>query len=118
MHHAGAVVIDIEQSGKAQIGGHFLVLLNEERPVSAHRRGGRTRRGRLLERGMRAKREISLVESRRLAMWHPISTAPYDHDLQLAVIDRDGEHVLVFACRRSGTATWIDALTTRRIGAG
>jgi hypothetical protein len=48
-------------------------------------------------------------------MWQPISTAPYDHDLELAVIDRDGEHVLVFPCRRKGADSWIDALTGRII---
>jgi hypothetical protein len=48
-------------------------------------------------------------------MWLPISTAPYDHDLELAIIDNAGEHVLVFACRRTGTDTWIDAVTRRRI---
>jgi hypothetical protein len=29
-------------------------------------------------------------------MWHPISTAPYDRDLELPVIDQDGEHTLSF----------------------
>ena len=31
-------------------------------------------------------------------MWQPISTAPYDRNLELAVIDHGGEHVLVFPC--------------------
>ena len=48
-------------------------------------------------------------------MWQPISTAPYDLDVELAVIDRDGEHVLIFPCRRKGTDSWIDALTGRII---
>jgi hypothetical protein len=48
-------------------------------------------------------------------MWQTISTAPYDRDLELAVIDHDGEHVLVFACRRTGADTWLDTLTGRRI---
>jgi hypothetical protein len=30
----------------------------------------------------------------------PISIAPFDRDLELAVIDRDGPHALVFPCRR------------------
>jgi hypothetical protein len=47
--------------------------------------------------------------------WYPISTAPYDRDLELAAIDRLGEHLLVFSCRRTGTDTWIDILTRRRI---
>jgi hypothetical protein len=32
--------------------------------------------------------------------WHPITTAPYDMDLALAVIDAEGVHALVFPCRR------------------
>lgn len=48
-------------------------------------------------------------------MWQPASTAPYDRDLELAVIDRAGEHALVFACRRTGADMWIDALTGRLI---
>lgn len=34
------------------------------------------------------------------AMWKPIPSAPFGRDLELAVIDEDGEHALVFACRR------------------
>jgi len=48
-------------------------------------------------------------------MWQPISTAPDNYDLELAVIDRSGEHALIFPCRRIGADTWIDALTGRRI---
>ena len=33
-------------------------------------------------------------------MWQPISTAPFEHDLELAVFDSDGPHALVFPCRR------------------
>jgi hypothetical protein len=33
--------------------------------------------------------------------WKPISTAPFDRDLELAVIDTDGPHALVFPCRRT-----------------
>jgi hypothetical protein len=32
--------------------------------------------------------------------WHPISRAPFDCDLELAVIDKDEPHALVFPCRR------------------
>lgn len=38
-----------------------------------------------------------------------------ERDLQLAVIDRAGEHALVFACRRTGKDAWIDALTGRLV---
>ena len=32
--------------------------------------------------------------------WRAIATAPFERDLQLAVIERDGVHSLVFPCRR------------------
>jgi hypothetical protein len=34
-------------------------------------------------------------------MWKPVAEAPFDQNLQLAVINRDGTHPLVFACRRT-----------------
>jgi hypothetical protein len=36
-------------------------------------------------------------------MWQPVSTAPRGRDIELAVIDLDETHVLVFPCRRSDT---------------
>jgi hypothetical protein len=33
--------------------------------------------------------------------WQPIATAPFESDLQLAVIDVSGTHALVFPCRRA-----------------
>jgi hypothetical protein len=47
-------------------------------------------------------------------MWQPISTAPYNRDLQLAVIDEDGEHTLVFPCRRTSNG-WIKATNKQLI---
>jgi hypothetical protein len=48
-------------------------------------------------------------------MWRPISTAPFDRDLELAVHDKDGHHALVFPCRRipggwmhADSKRWID----------
>jgi hypothetical protein len=32
--------------------------------------------------------------------WQTIETAPVNHDLELAVIDSEGIHALVFPCRR------------------
>ena len=58
------------------------------------------------------RQRLSVYGSR---MWEPVVTAPYDRDLELAVIDRSGEHALVFPCRRTGTDTWVDVLTKRRI---
>ena len=47
-------------------------------------------------------------------MWRSISTAPFDRDLVLAVLDKDGEHPLVFRCRRVPHG-WINAETKRQI---
>jgi hypothetical protein len=34
-------------------------------------------------------------------MWLPIHTAPFDAEIELAVIDRGGPHALVFPCRQA-----------------
>jgi hypothetical protein len=47
-------------------------------------------------------------------MWQPISSAPYDLDLELAVIDEDGPHALVLLCHRVLDG-WINAETNWRI---
>jgi hypothetical protein len=46
--------------------------------------------------------------------WQPISTAPFDCDIELAVIDYQGTHALVFPCRRI-LGGWIDTETKKRI---
>ena len=35
-----------------------------------------------------------------MCTWQPIATAPFDRDLELAVINGSGVHMLVFPCRR------------------
>ena len=47
-------------------------------------------------------------------MWESITTAPYDGDLELAVIDDEGEHCLVFPSRRI-LGGWVNADTGLRI---
>jgi hypothetical protein len=47
-------------------------------------------------------------------MWLPISTAPLDHSLKLAVIDDSGTHALIFPCRRA-TIGWVNAATGQRV---
>jgi hypothetical protein len=42
--------------------------------------------------------------------WKPASTAPFDADLELAVIDEEGVHALVFPCRRV-LGGWMNART-------
>ena len=48
-------------------------------------------------------------------MWQPISTAPYERDLELAVMDKDEPHALVFPCRRVAGG-WINAELRKWIG--
>jgi hypothetical protein len=47
-------------------------------------------------------------------MWQPISTAPFSRDLELAVLDQDGPHALVFACRRI-VGGWMNTDTKERL---
>jgi hypothetical protein len=47
-------------------------------------------------------------------MWNSIATAPFDRDLELAVIDADGAHALVFACRRTADG-WMNTRTRERV---
>ena len=47
-------------------------------------------------------------------MWRPIATAPMDGDLELAVLDEDGPHALVFACHRT-PGGWANARTHEHI---
>jgi hypothetical protein len=51
--------------------------------------------------------------------WQPISTAPFDCDLQLAVISGDGVHALIFPCRqipgawvKAGKREWVEVQPT------
>ena len=48
------------------------------------------------------------------AVWEPISRAPYDRDLELAVVEKGHVHPLVFACRRIPDG-WIRASTSERV---
>nr|WP_246709447.1 hypothetical protein [Bradyrhizobium sp. 6(2017)] len=47
-------------------------------------------------------------------MWEDISTAPFDRELELAVVERDSLHALVFACCRIFCG-WINAQTKQRV---
>jgi hypothetical protein len=42
--------------------------------------------------------------------WWAIASAPFDRDLELAVIEASGMHTLVFPCRRV-LRGWVDART-------
>lgn len=47
-------------------------------------------------------------------MWQPAATAPFDREIELAVIDEHGEHALIFACRRVADG-WIRGKTRERL---
>ena len=66
-------------------------------------------------RGSNLNQSAGFAEADTLIMeWQRIATAPFDRDLELAVIDYDGVHALVFPCRRI-LGSWIKAETTQRI---
>ncbi len=46
--------------------------------------------------------------------WKPIIIAPFDRDLEVAVIDYAGIHALAFPCRRH-LHGWIDSQTKKLI---
>ena len=48
------------------------------------------------------------------AEWRPASAAPFDRDLELAVLDWEGSHALIFPCRRI-IGGWLDAETKEQI---
>ncbi|MCC8969425.1 hypothetical protein H8B01_02910 [Bradyrhizobium sp. Cham227] len=48
-------------------------------------------------------------------MWMPIETAPFDRDLELAVIEAKGDiYSLIFLCRRDHNG-WIKTATGRAV---
>src|SRR6516225_6751111 len=44
-----------------------------------------------------------------LSLWHPISTAPNNHDLELKVLNGASPVVLPFPCRQTNVSEWINA---------
>lgn len=46
--------------------------------------------------------------------WKAIDTAPFDRDVELAVIDAAGVHALAFPCRRV-FGGWVNAQTKKRL---
>jgi hypothetical protein len=47
--------------------------------------------------------------------WLKIQTAPFERDLEVAVIDSDGTHCVVFPCRRILGGGWVNSLTERPV---
>jgi hypothetical protein len=46
--------------------------------------------------------------------WQPIDTAPFDRDVELAVINGEGPHALIFPCRRM-VGGWINAESKKQL---
>jgi hypothetical protein len=46
--------------------------------------------------------------------WQDIDSAPIGEDLELAVINGDGVHALIFPCRRMDDR-WIDSRTSKSV---
>lgn len=46
--------------------------------------------------------------------WETISTAPFDRDLELAVVEEGRVYPLVFACRRTARG-WVKIPTMERV---
>ncbi len=46
--------------------------------------------------------------------WHPIATAPFNRDLEVAVMEGSDVHTLVVSCRRAPQG-WVSAATGKRI---
>ena len=49
-----------------------------------------------------------------MKQWQPITGAPFDREIELAVIDYDGAHALVFPCRRI-LGGWVNADSKQRV---
>jgi hypothetical protein len=47
--------------------------------------------------------------------WKLIDTAPFNRDLELAVVDSKGTHVVAFPCRRLTDNGWIDVETNNQV---
>jgi len=54
------------------------------------------------------------VTDRFIMDWKLIDTAPFDREVEVAVIDGAGVHALTFPCRRI-FAGWVNAETQRRL---
>jgi hypothetical protein len=57
---------------------------------------------------------LPLAAENKKMVWQPISIAPFDRDLELAVRDCGELHALVFPCRRV-LGGWVKAATRERI---
>ena len=57
---------------------------------------------------------VSLRVDEFIMNWQPIDTAPFDRDVELAVINGDGKHALTFPCRLT-IGGWVNAVTEKQL---
>lgn len=55
------------------------------------------------------------VRSSVIMEWKLIHTAPFERDLELAVIDSGETQVVAFPCRRVADNGWLDAETNKQV---
>jgi hypothetical protein len=91
-------------------GNRYLPLLSTGRAVRFESGSGGPPINDLLI-GIKAE---SIATRHEAPVWQPISTAPFESEIELAVIDSDGPHALVFPCRRVADG-WVNAETEERI---
>ena len=65
-----------------------------------------------LKRSARGICQMEAMDER--SVWETISTAPYDRDIEVAVIETDHVYPLIFACRRTANG-WFKASTRERL---
>ena len=63
---------------------------------------------------MKIKAELQILPDDFQMEWQRITTAPFDRDLEVAVIDGRGPHTLIFPCRRV-LHGWIKAGTKESV---
>jgi len=58
--------------------------------------------------------DIDIRRNMSTSNWQPISSAPFDHDLEVSVIEKGEVYPIIFPCRRA-SGGWIRASTGRPI---
>jgi hypothetical protein len=51
---------------------------------------------------------LATSERRQLHRWRPVSTAPYNHDLELRVTEDGSVTTMPFPCRHTNSDEWIN----------
>jgi hypothetical protein len=64
---------------------------------------------------LNAQTGLSLHEGHTMLDWQPISSAPFDRDLQLSVIENEEVYALIFPCRRTQTGILHNGLRAGKV---